>query len=253
MHTACKGVSRILLTCAGVISAGKSTLTQILSDELGTKAFFEPVEDNPVLPLFYHGNKLVEEGKAETNPYAFLLQVYFLNRRFAMIKKAMQEDNNILDRSIYEDSIFMKMNTDQGHATEEEWNIYKSLLDNMLEELPYAAKKKSPDLMIFVDVNLETMLYRVKKRGRPFEQVDEDPSLKEYYSTLIDYYADWKDNYKSSALVTIDGNHFDFADNKDHRDQVLDKIESAMVEVGTLSQSDFDRLRSKRYEGVQAF
>ena len=119
-------------------------MTKILSEELGTKAFFEPVEDNPVLPLFYRGNKMVEAGEADSNPYAFLLQVFFLNRRFAMIKQAMQEDNNVLDRSIYEDSIFMKMNTDQGHATEEEWNIYKSLLNNMLEELPYAAKKKSP-------------------------------------------------------------------------------------------------------------
>ena len=241
-------MSRILLTCAGVISAGKSTLTQILSDELGTKAYFEPVEDNPVLPLFYKGNQLVEEGKAETNPYAFLLQVFFLNRRFAMIKQAMQEDNNILDRSIYEDSIFMKMNTDQGHATQEEWKIYKALLDNMLEELPYAAKKKSPDLMIFLDVNLETMLSRIKIRGREYEQVESDPSLLNYYKTLLSYYSDWKDRYSASAMVTIDGNHYDFANNMDDRNQVLDTIEAAMVEVGTLSKFEFERLQEKRYQ-----
>nr|WP_094690106.1 deoxynucleoside kinase [Aeriscardovia aeriphila] len=236
-----------MLTCAGVISAGKSTLTQILADELGTKPFFEPVDDNPVLPLFYRGNQLVEEGKAQTNPYTFLLQVYFLNRRFAMIKKAMQEDNNILDRSIYEDSIFMKMNTDQGHATQEEWEIYQSLLKNMLEELPYAAHKKSPDLMIFVDVNLETMLARVKKRGRPFEQVENDPSLLSYYKTLIEYYAQWQKTYNASALLTIDGNKYDFAGNADDRNSVLDQIESAMVDVGTLSPGKFEELKEKRY------
>lgn len=240
-------MSHILLTCAGVISAGKSTLTEILSDELGTKPFFEPVDNNPVLPLFYRGNQLVEEGKAQTNPYTFLLQVYFLNRRFAMIKKAMQDDNNILDRSIYEDSIFMKMNTDQGHATQEEWEIYQSLLKNMMEELPYAAHKKSPDLMIFVDVNLETMLARVKKRGRPFEQVETDPSLLSYYKTLIEYYAQWRQSYDASAIITIDGNKYDFAESMDDRNTVLDQIESAMVDVGTLSPAKFAELKEKRY------
>ncbi|HJE04535.1 MAG TPA: deoxynucleoside kinase, partial [Escherichia coli] len=39
---------------------------------------------------------------------------------FDMIKKAMQDDNNILDRSIYEDEIFMRMNTEMGNATQVE-------------------------------------------------------------------------------------------------------------------------------------
>ena len=89
-------------------------MTEILSKELGTKAYYEPVEDNPVLPIFYKGNEIAAKKRAAgekdaTNPYAYLLQTYFLNRRFAMIKEAMKNDNNILDRSIYEDEIFMKM------------------------------------------------------------------------------------------------------------------------------------------------
>ena len=45
-----------MITLAGIIGSGKSTMTEILSRELGSKAFFEPVEDNPVLPLFYNVN-----------------------------------------------------------------------------------------------------------------------------------------------------------------------------------------------------
>lgn len=221
-------------------------MTKILSEELGTKAFFEPVEDNPVLPLFYRGNKMVEAGEADSNPYTFLLQVFFLNRRFAMIKQAMQEDNNVLDRSIYEDSIFMKMNTDQGHATEEEWNIYKSLLNNMLEELPYAAKKKSPDLMIMIDVNLETMLHRIKKRGRDYEQIETDPSLVKYYDSLIRYYDEWKATYDKSPLLIIDGNKLDFVEDPDDRNTVLNMIEEKMVDVGALGQAQYDDLRARR-------
>ena len=106
-----------MITLSGIIGSGKSSLTEILAQELGTKAYYEPVKDNPVLPIFYKGNEIAAKKRAAgdkdaTNPYAYLLQTFFLNRRFAMIKAAMQEDNNILDRSIYEDEIFMKMNTE---------------------------------------------------------------------------------------------------------------------------------------------
>lgn len=61
-----------------------------------------------------------------TNPYTYLLQTFFLNRRFKMIKEAMRGDNNILDRSIYEDAMFMRMNTELGNATQIEYQIYQN-------------------------------------------------------------------------------------------------------------------------------
>lgn len=114
-----------MITLAGIIGSGKSSLTEILSRELGSIPFYEPVEDNPVLPLFYKGNELAAKKrqageKDSTNPYAYLLQTFFLNRRFMMMKKALQSRNNILDRSIYEDAMFMRMNTEMGNATQVE-------------------------------------------------------------------------------------------------------------------------------------
>lgn len=235
-----------MITLAGIIGSGKSSLTERLAKELGTKPFFEPVEDNPVLPLFYKGNKMVAEGEAETNPYAYLLQTFFLNRRFDMIKRAMQDDNNVLDRSIYEDAIFMKMNTELGNATQVEYDIYKSLLDNMLEELPYASHKKSPDLMIMIDVSYDTMIKRIKKRGREFEQIETDPSLVEYYQTLLKYYAEWKNEYNSSPLLVIDGDKYDFVSNKDDYNTVLNMIEEELVKLGNLTQEQYTELRNKR-------
>lgn len=230
---------------AGVISAGKSSLTEILSHELGTEPFYEPVEDNPVLPLFYEGNKKVEEGLADTNPYAMLLQVYFLNKRFKSIKTAMKEDNNILDRSIYEDAIFMKMNVDQGHATQVEWGIYQSLLKNMMEELPYAAHKKAPDLMVMIDISYETMLKRVSKRGRDYEQIDVDPSLVDYYKDLLKRYDTWKEEYKESPLLVIDGNKYDFVENMNDRKEVLKQIYDKLLEVGSIDDTKYMQLLHK--------
>ena len=135
-----------MIIMSGTIGAGKSNLTKILSEHLGTKPFYEPVEENPILPLYY----------ADMKRYTFLLQIYFLNKRFRMIKQAMQDDNNVLDRSIYEDSLFFHMNAEKGRATKEEVDVYDDLLENMMEELPYAAAKKAPDLLVHIDVSLDT-------------------------------------------------------------------------------------------------
>ncbi|WP_425423433.1 deoxynucleoside kinase [Schleiferilactobacillus shenzhenensis] len=224
-----------VLVMAGVIGSGKSSLTQIVADRLGTQPFYESVDNNPVLPLFYKGNKMAEEKRAAgekdaRNPYAFLLQIYFLNTRFHSIKAALTDDNNVLDRSIYEDAIFMKMNTDNGNATEEEYLIYKDLLNNMMEELK-GLPKKAPDLLIDIHVSYETMVDRITKRGRPYEQISTDPSLKDYYQTLIQYYERWYARYDKSPKMQIDGDRYDFVSNPADRAAVLDQITRKLHEV----------------------
>ena len=156
-----------VIVLAGTIGAGKSSLTEMIANHLGSEAFYESVDNNEVLPLFY----------ADPNKYAFLLQIYFLNKRFDSIKQALRNEDNVLDRSIYEDSLLFHLNADLGRATETEVKVYDELLENMLEELPYAAHKKHPDLLVHIKVSFETMLSRIEKRGRPYEQLDYDPTL----------------------------------------------------------------------------
>ncbi|WP_057743106.1 deoxynucleoside kinase [Liquorilactobacillus capillatus] len=244
-----------MITLSGIIGSGKSSLTAILANELGTKAFFEPVEDNPVLPLFYKGNEIAATKRAAgdkeaTNPYAYLLQTYFLNRRFKMIKEAMQDDNNILDRSIYEDELFMKMNTDMGNATQVEYQIYKSLLNNMMEELPFAAKKKSPDLMITIKVSYETMIKRITKRGRKFELIQNDPSLEEYYKHLLEYYNQWMQQYSVSPLLIIDGDKYDFVGSTSDRITVLETIENRLLELKKLTPSEITKMGTRHEQAL---
>lgn len=182
---------------AGTIGVGKSTMTEILSEELGTKPFFEPVGNNPVLPLYYDDPK----------KYGFLLQIYFLNKRFDLIKQAYKEDNNVLDRSIYEDLLFTEINYKSGNMAREEFDVYKSLLDNMMEEID-ALPKKAPDLMVYLYADFDTVLSRVKKRGREFEQIDTNPGLREYYKTLWSEYQNWYDNFSVSPKIKINvGEH----------------------------------------------
>lgn len=240
-----------MITLAGIIGSGKSSLTELLAQELGSRAFFEPVSDNPVLPLFYKGNELAAKKrqagqKDATNPYAYLLQTFFLNRRFKMMKEARASHNAILDRSIYEDAMFMKMNTDMGNATAIEYEIYQELLANMLAELEQVSQEEASDLTVFIKVSYKTMIKRIEKRGREYEQISSDPSLVDYYQRLLKYYAKWEQDFKGSPLLIIDGDKYDFVENQSDRNYVLNLIETKLVELGQLSEPEFARLKAAR-------
>lgn len=240
-----------MITLAGIIGSGKSSLTEILSRELGSIPFYEPVEDNPVLPLFYKGNELAAKKrqageKDATNPYAYLLQTFFLNRRFMMMKKALQSRNNILDRSIYEDAMFMRMNTEMGNATQVEYSIYQELLTNILEELNHVVPSNDYNLMILIKVSYDTMVSRIKKRGREYEQIENDPSLIDYYGRLLKYYEEFEENYNQSEMLVIDGDKFNFVENIDDRNHILDMIEMKLVDLGNIDCSEYETLRQKR-------
>lgn len=210
-----------VIVLAGTIGAGKSSLTEIISEHLGSDAFYESVDDNEVLPLFY----------ADPKKYAFLLQIYFLNKRFDSIKQALSQENNVLDRSIYEDSLLFHLNADLGRANETEVKVYDSLLENMLEELPYAAHKKRPDLLVHIKISFPKMLERIQRRGRAYEQVEQDPSLYDYYKELNSRYEQWFEEYNESPKIQIDGDKYDFIESEEARKQVIELIENKLAEI----------------------
>ncbi|PLW60474.1 deoxynucleoside kinase [Lactococcus lactis] len=210
-----------VLVLAGTIGAGKSSLTEMLAEELKTQAFYESVDDNKVLPLFYE------------NPqkYAFLLQIYFLNKRFDSIKRALSDNNNVLDRSIYEDSLLFHLNADLGRADETEVEVYDNLLNNMLEEIDSLSFKKRPDLLIHVKVSFDKMLERIKKRGRQFEQLEYDPSLYDYYKELNSRYDTWFEAFDICPKIQIDGDKYDFVEDEQSKIHVLQQIKEKLKEI----------------------
>ncbi|EGJ27846.1 deoxynucleoside kinase [Streptococcus porcinus] len=213
----------MLIVLAGTIGAGKSSLAAALGDYLGTDVFYEAVDNNPVLDLYYQ----------DPQKYAFLLQIFFLNKRFKSIKEAYKADNNVLDRSIFEDELFLKLNYKNGNVTKAELDIYQELLANMLEELEGMPKKR-PDLLIYIDVSFEKMLERIAKRGRSFEQVDDNPGLEEYYYQVHEEYPTWYEEYDVSPKMRIDGDALDFVQNPEDLTTVLQMIDEKLKTLDLL-------------------
>lgn len=214
----------MLIVVGGMIGLGKSSVAEILGEHFNSEVFYESVDDNPILPLFYSES----EEEIQKKRYPFLLQLYFLNTRFKSIKEALVNDNNVLDRSIYEDWYFAKKNMELGRINELEMKIYEDLLHNMLEELE-ELPKKAPDVMVYLKGSFETVLKRIALRGREFE-IDE--SLREYYNFLWKDYDDWVNNYyNASEVVVIDMDNMDVVNNKADKDKLIELVENKLKEV----------------------
>lgn len=211
---------KTVIVLAGTIGAGKSSLAKALGEHLGTDVYYEAVDNNPVLDLYYQDPK----------KYAFLLQIYFLNKRFESIKMAYTQENNVLDRSIFEDELFLTLNYKNGNVTKTELEIYQNLLSNMLEEME-GMPKKCPDLLVYIDVSFETMLSRIAQRGRSFEQIDDQPELKAYYHQVHEEYPAWYENYDVSPKIRINGDALDFVNNTEDLEKVLTEIDKALLKL----------------------
>lgn len=214
-----KGDQQAVIVLAGMIGAGKTKYTQMISEELGSQPFYESVDDNRILEMFYKDPKR----------WAFALQIHFLNTRFQSIKQALKHQHNVLDRSIYEDALFTKINYESGNMSEAEMDTYLSLLDNMMEELD-GMPKKAPDLLVYLQGPLSIHLERIKKRGREYEQVnDEDDELLAYYKHLHSRYDEWYETYDKSKKIAIPITEYDIELASD-RQKVMQIIRESLVE-----------------------
>jgi deoxyadenosine/deoxycytidine kinase len=209
-----KSVKRIqgdeikMITIDGVVGVGKTTLMNIIVEELGYTPFEEPVVNNPILDKFYY----------DRERYSFPLQVFFLNERFIHIKNASKISKSILDRSIYGDVIFAKMLKDGGEMSAEEFDIYLSLFQNMIEHC------QPPTLMIYLEVSLEEAVRRINSRGRSCE-VDTEIA---YWERLNKEYNEYFQAYNVSPLLKINVDHLDFGNKRSDRDYILSLIKGKL-------------------------
>jgi len=73
-------MNKKFIVVEGVIGAGKTTLTNILSEYYNAEKILEEVETNPFLSNFYKDRK----------SYAFQTQIYFLLSRYKQMSKFKQ-------------------------------------------------------------------------------------------------------------------------------------------------------------------
>lgn len=212
----------MVIVVSGMIGIGKTSVAQILGDGLDSKVYYEHVSENPILPLFYQA----DQKEINEKRYPFLLQLYFLRTRFQSIKQAYKDDDAILDRSIYEDWYFTKINRDLGNINDMEFSIYEGLLEEMMKEIEGLPYKKAPDLNVYLRGSFETVMDRIFERGRDFEQNEE---LVEYYRKLWAGYDDWLENYYSASdTLIVDMDKTDVVHNPQDAEDLVEQVKDLL-------------------------
>jgi deoxyadenosine/deoxycytidine kinase len=197
-----------VITIAGTVGVGKSTMTTALANALNFKTSFEKVDSNPYLDKFY----------ADFERWSFHLQIYFLAERFKEQKKIFEYGGGFIqDRSIYEDTgIFAKMHFEKGTMSDIDYETYTNLFDAMVMT-PYFPH---PDLLIYLEGSLDDILSRIKLRGRPMEQ--QTPI--DYWKEMHHRYESWINNFNACPVLRLNINDYDIMANEKTIEPIIERI-----------------------------
>lgn len=187
----------------GPIGVGKTSLVNLLSQQLGARSVFEEFDGNPFLPDFYK----------EPERFAFQTQLWFLLQRYQQQQELRQVDifHNLLitDYMFIKDRLFASLN-----LNENEMSLYDSIA-NMLER-----NVISPDLVIYLQADTNTLMNNISKRNRSYES----SVSYEYIDALNQIYNEYFFSYQDTPLVIINTNHIDFVNNDNDLKEIIDVI-----------------------------
>jgi deoxyadenosine/deoxycytidine kinase len=108
----------------------------------------------------------------------------------------------VLDRTWYEDAeIFARGHYDEGLMSELEWGLYRMLY----AELLHSPAARPPRLMVYLHAPLETIVERIRARGRPKER--DTPTS--YWAALHARYEQWIVRFRACPVLSLDVRDYD--------------------------------------------
>ena len=193
---------------AGNIGSGKTTLTEILTERYGAKAYYEE-SDNPYIGDFYN----------DMSRWAFQLQISFLGSRIEQTLDMLKSGGEVIfqDRTIYEDAhIFADNLHEMGLISSRDFATYMKMFDLTTNLIP------QPDVLIYLRASIPTLVAQIKRRGRAYEtNIDE-----QYLSRLNDKYEAWINNIYKGRVLIIDKDVDDFVADPTVVDRICEQLET---------------------------
>ena len=174
----------------GPIGVGKTTLAQRLAATMKADLLLEQVSENPFLPRFY------QDPEASALP----TQLYFLFQRARQIESLRQTDmfrqSRVADFLIQKDRLFAEVT-----LTDAEMELYYQVYNHLTLEAP------APDLVIYLQAPVDTLLRRVHERG-----IDYESSINEgYLKRIADAYIEFFYHYNEAPLLIVNTEDFNLA------------------------------------------
>ncbi|HML56960.1 MAG TPA: deoxynucleoside kinase [Ferruginibacter sp.] len=192
------------ITVEGNIGAGKTTLSQLLSEHYNARLILEEFADNPFLPKFYEN----------PSQYAFPLELFFMAERYKQLREVLATQDifhqvTITDYLFTKSLLFAKVN-----LAEEEYRLYQKLFDIINPHIV------QPDILIYLNAPISKLQENIKKRNRSYEQgIPGD-----YLSSIQDIYTQFIRQHNIITLV-VDTTNADFINNPVHLQTIIDALD----------------------------
>src|SRR5215467_9827528 len=201
----------------GPIGAGKTSLARQLARHLDADPLLEAPDANPFLARFYE----------DMPRFALPTQLNFLFQRADQIRGLTQLDlfgkKTVADFLLDKDPLFARLN-----LSDDEYALYEKVYAHLKPQTP------TPDLVIYLQAPVTTLIERVHRRGVDFERAI--PA--DYLARLADAYTRYFYRYEDTPLLIVNSERLNFVDNPRHVDLLLERM------VGMRGQREFFNLGS---------
>jgi deoxyguanosine kinase len=170
----------------GPIGAGKTSLARRLAERYGAQTVFEEPQANPFLERFYR------EGPR----HALSTQLFFLFQRVGQLRDLAQRDlfhhAAVGDFLFDKDPLFARLT-----LSDDELALYRQIFDSLRPQAP------TPDLVIYLQAQPDTLVERVRRRGIPSEAAISES----YLRSLVDAYSHFFHHFDAAPLLIVNTEH----------------------------------------------
>ena len=192
----------------GVIGVGKSTLTRLLAAPLAAETLLEVVEENPFLQSFY----------GDRARYAFQTETFFLLSRYrqqrSIVRPAVGTRNLVSDYLFAKNQLFASLNL-QG----DEWDLFLQLYRALSERV------QRPDLVIYLQADVDTLMARIAQRDRPFERNMDRGYIEQLRETYERFFA----SYTETLLLAVETDTLNLVRDAEARADLIGTIRAALA------------------------
>ncbi len=192
----------------GCIGAGKSTLAHLLAGRMNGELIVEAPQGNPFLERFY-------DGVAQA---ALPAQLYFLLHRTQLAERIKKEDlfptTRISDFLLERDRVYAECT-----LASDELQVYDMVRQAVAIDPPV------PDLVLFLQTSVRTLLKRIANRGIPMEK----RITAGYLEQLNDAMARFILDYDAAPVLIVNTESIDLVNNEEHLELLLNEMKNTTV------------------------
>ena len=191
----------------GPIGVGKTTLVKRLAEFHRARTVLEIFEENPFLADFY----------SNRDAYAFQTEMFFLLSRYKQQEKFAQDD--LFGQMWVSDYLFTKCRLFASLTlSDHELVLYDKMYSILSTQVP------KPDCVVYLDAPLDTLLSRIRQRGRDYEKNMDA----EYLERLRVLYQQFFQHYDETPMLHVDTRDIDFLRDDNALSSLLDHAADAV-------------------------